>query len=257
MAVAVAGTTYSSIPPPRGSARRSSRTSSPGGRRRHRPGRTTPRQRPRRPRRRRREREDPAPTIDATPMNAACRIDSCPAWGPPLPTLPPRSDDAAILPPDVKWSAHGDLVSTLQLVERVAKDGQQGPKDSARPSASREGSRSASCRESDHAAGERGHRCRRDPAARMSSASPGASRSITRRVAAGVTSVGVSPVPPVVRMSRCRHRPGARAARRSPPRRRGRRSAGVRRRSPRRATRRPAPARTRPPAPPPRIGSSR
>ena len=35
---------------------------------------------------------------------------------------------------------------------------------------------------------------------RMASARPGASRSITRRVASGVTSRGAKPVPPVVRM---------------------------------------------------------
>ena len=39
------------------------------------------------------------------------------------------------------------------------------------------------------------------PAARISSASPGASRSITARVASGVTSRGPNPVPPVVTMS--------------------------------------------------------
>ena len=48
----------------------------------------------------------------------------------------------------------------------------------------------------------------RMPAARMSSARPGASRSITARVASGVTSRGPKPVPPVVTM-----RPVPRAAR--------------------------------------------
>ena len=38
--------------------------------------------------------------------------------------------------------------------------------------------------------------------ARIASAIPGASRSITARVASGVTSSGVRPVPPVVKMKR-------------------------------------------------------
>src|SRR3954469_16743142 len=39
-----------------------------------------------------------------------------------------------------------------------------------------------------------------NPSARIVSAKPGASRSITERVASGVTSLGVSPVPPVVKI---------------------------------------------------------
>ena len=42
---------------------------------------------------------------------------------------------------------------------------------------------------------------RRSASARIASAKPGASRSTTARVASGVTSSGVSPVPPVVKMS--------------------------------------------------------
>jgi hypothetical protein len=40
----------------------------------------------------------------------------------------------------------------------------------------------------------------RRPSARIASAKPGASRSITARVASGVTSSGVRPVPPVVKI---------------------------------------------------------
>ena len=40
----------------------------------------------------------------------------------------------------------------------------------------------------------------RAPSARIASANPGASRSITARVASGVMSSGVSPVPPVVKI---------------------------------------------------------
>ncbi len=41
----------------------------------------------------------------------------------------------------------------------------------------------------------------RSDSARIASAMPGASRSITARVASGVTSSGVKPVPPVVKTS--------------------------------------------------------